>query len=212
MIAFVNSDTRLRRIRRETSGGTEDASLGTEIEVDWMIPPLFGYYPFDRRRGYQPFGDKDDDRRLYPDPFVGDLLYRQFRHNQVFASNQLSELLEGLWASRQIGGREHTGILYRQELRVEDNPWFGIRGGRSVTVLWVYLDFVEGWYERLRPEVQTVVSRLRGRSSIPHRFPWGDTFETGGMSPTQVNLLSNMAAWVVACEDNRNLFLEMFDS
>ncbi len=56
-----------------------------------------------------------------------------------------------------------------------------------------------------------MVRRLSGRSSIPHRFPHGDTFETGGMTASQINLLANMAGWVVANPAHRDIFLELFD-
>ncbi len=174
-----------------------------------MVPPLFGYHPHDRERGYRLFGSEEEDRKIYPDPNGKDLLFSQFRHNQVFEAERFPELVRGLWSSCR--DRRYPGTIIKQELKVLDNDWYGVRGGRTVTVVWVYLGLDKEWYRRLAPDVRAIVRRLSGLSSIPHRFPHGDTFETGGMMATQINLLANMAGWVVACEANRDLFLELFD-
>ena len=211
IIAFVNSDTGLRRRRHGILDPAGETLEGTGLEVDWMVPPLFGYHPHDRREGYRRFdGDESEDRRIYPDPNGKDLLFSQFRHNQVFEAKRFPDLLRGL--GRACRDAEKPGVVFRQELEVIENDWYGVRGGRTVTVVWVYLGMSKSWYRRLRPEVRTIVRRLSGLSSIPHRFPFGETFETGGMSATQINLLANLSGWIVSCKSNRDIFLDLYSA
>jgi len=87
------------------------------------------YHPHDQRQGYRIFGSEASDRELYPDPNGKDLLFSQFRHNQVFAAKRFPELIRELWKSHR--DRRRPGAIVRQELEVVDNSWYGVRGGRK---------------------------------------------------------------------------------
>jgi hypothetical protein len=78
--------------------------------------------------------------------------------------------------------------VFQQSLQVLPNPWFGIAGGNRVTVMWFYLNPTPTWTAQLVPEVRAV---------LPSSFPNYNTFTMLELTPQQVNLLTNFAAWTV---------------
>lgn len=188
LISFCNSSTPLGK----DSNGV--------IIVDGQVPPLFGYQPYDSKAGYVLYAGDDDPSS----PLFG--------HSQVFPSDQFQPLLEGLWAaSGGDASPNATPATFRQTLQVLENPWFGVYGlGRTVTVLWCYLNRVNAWYDLLAASVQQIL----GDPTDPHSynsFPHYSTADTN-LDATEVNLLANMTAWGVAADPNSAQFLAMYQS
>jgi hypothetical protein len=77
-----------------------------------------------------------------------------------------------------------------------DNPWFGVKGGKKVRVLWVYNGNFKKWYEQLTPGAQNVVSDI-------DNFPYYDTVTQTQLSKEQVNALASLTSWnvVEGCKD-----------
>jgi hypothetical protein len=168
MIAFTNTSTPLSLDRAGT------------IVVDDSIPPLFGYQPYVEGTGYVPYqGATDPNGPLY-------------RNNQVFPSEAFWDLLNNLWTASGSGTYQ-TSPMYAQPLITVTNPWFNVQAGRSVTVLWVYLERVHAWYQQLSPEVQNMLGPF---DHMLNSFPHYGTLDTE-LTATEINLLANFTAWVI---------------
>lgn len=200
VISCINSSTPLAAGRHGVVDENGDEVPGTRIVVASQIPPLFGYQPYDLRKGYRLYaGDSDPGFPLG-------------KHSQVFPSERFAELLKGLWkesGNESVPGSNRRPAVFRQDrLAVRQNAWFGTAHGRNVTVVWVYTNRVRDWYEALSPDVQQVLGDFDDPSSF-HRFPHYSTLDTD-LSPTEINLLASLAAWTVAGPDSRDLFLDLF--
>ena len=170
LIVFMNSVTSI----------SQDANK--VIIVDDMIPPLFGYQPYDASAGYV----------LYTKPLVNPINNAPFANNQVFPSNQFEVLLQGLWAASGSGTYLTSPIL-TQQLTTVENDWFGVAANRSVNVLWVYLENTVAWSNELSSAVSPIESELV--SSV--KFPHYNTFSKTELTPTEIQLLANLTAWTV---------------
>lgn len=120
--------------------------------VERQVPPLFGYRPFMHELGYRPYAGIDaptlasgthlTSELLAAIPEAPDAVAEGFRNNAVFAPEAFPELLEGLMRRSKAGG-DAPGVgpcAYLQRgVRVVDNAWHGVAGGRAVDVLWVML-------------------------------------------------------------------------
>jgi hypothetical protein len=199
LIAFINTSTPLTAGDRGVLDAQGNELPGTRVVVDSQIPPLFGYQPWQEGKGYH----------LY----AGDMAPEnpQMRHNQVFASTSFAELLRGLWQNSgnaaDPGSNRHAALC-RQQLEVQPNRWFGIRGGKSVGVLWVYNNRVRDWYDALSPDVRAILGDFDDPESYKG-FPHFRTVDTR-LDSTEVNLLSSLSAWVVAADQNASLFRDMY--
>lgn len=169
VIAFVNSVTRI----------AEDGN--NVIIVDDMIPPLFGYQPYDANAGY----------KLYTQPLVSPD-NAAFANNQIFASDQFEVLLQQLWAASGSGTYLNAPI-YTQSLITIKNDWFGVAGNSSVKVLWVYLENTVSWSNELSSAVSLIESELVSTVKFPHY----NTFSKTELTPTEIQLLANLTAWTV---------------
>ncbi|HEX6199247.1 MAG TPA: hypothetical protein VF150_03205, partial [Thermoanaerobaculia bacterium] len=118
-----------------------------------------------------------------------------------------AELLQGLWQASGSGTAQKPAV-FSQSLEVRENPWFGVTGGRTVTVLWVYTARVRDWYDALSPDVQAVLGSFDDPASF-HSFPHYPTFDTD-LTATEVNLLSSLTAWTVAGDENRAAFEALY--
>ena len=171
------------------------------IIVDDMLPPLFGYLPYQssddpRLNGYRP---------LSADPTS------LFRYNQVFESKAFLPLATQLWQAASSGG----SAIYRQpNLTVLKNSRFGIDGGQSTNVLWIYNNPVPAWSSQLSDYVRFAmdIDVLRFRN-----FPNYDTVVQLNLDARQVNLLAHLSSWNVASDQsvnkrpsNRSLVESMF--
>jgi hypothetical protein len=168
IIAFTNTSTPLSLDR-----------VGT-IVVDDSLPPLFGYQPYVEGTGYVLYqGAAHPNGPLY-------------RNNQVFPPEAFWDLLNNLWAASGSGTYQ-SSPLYAQPLITVANPWFNVQAGRSVTVLWVYLERVHTWYQQLSSEVQTFLGPF---DHMLNNFPHYSTLDTE-LTATEINLLANFTAWVI---------------
>ncbi|MDA8016527.1 MAG: hypothetical protein MPN21_03680 [Thermoanaerobaculia bacterium] len=209
VLAFVNSSEPLMTGARgvmvpDGSGGTTEAP-GTRIVVSAQIPPLFGYQPYDKDKGYVLYaGDEDPEKPVYA-------------HSHVFESSGFVEFLTGLWKAmgntvdpEDLGpgkpGVKQSTPRVRQTLRVVDNTWFHVHGTRAdgsqrqIEILWFYLDRVRDWYDQLQPEVQAILGDFDDPNSYSG-FPNYSTFKTH-LTATELNLMAHLTAWCVAGEPN----------
>jgi hypothetical protein len=168
LIAFANTNTPLSRDRAGT------------IVVDESLPPLFGYQPYVEGTGYVPYQGATHPHGLL------------YRHNQVFPPEAFWDLLHNLWAASGSGTYQ-SPPMYAQPLITVANPWFHVHAGRSVTVVWVYLERVQAWYHQLSPEVQHMLGPF---DHMRNNFPHYGTLDTE-LTATEINLLANFTAWVI---------------
>lgn len=189
VIAFVNSETPLAKGQKGAIDPKSGKEIpGTAIIVDGQLPPLFGYQPYDPKKGYVPFSAGAESSNIL------------MSKSQVFPAGDFPALLQGLW--RNSGSGKHaTPANFTQPLQTVQNDWFGV-SERKVTLLWVYTNAVGNWTSLLRPEVRTVVSATAD-------FPHYGTLNTN-LSATEVNLLASLTAWSVGDESNRQPFLDLF--
>jgi hypothetical protein len=195
VIAFVNSSSPLAAADLGVFEGSTELP-GTRVHIDGQIPPLFGYQPFQSGKGYVVY-PASGETQAFP----------QGRNSRVFEPARFADCLRGIWQASGSGA--NTGpAVFQQTLTVQANPWFGIAGGKTVTVLWVYLNRVKAWYDLLSPQVQAILGPFTNGMSFSN-FPNYPTFSTD-LNPTQVNLLASLTAWTVAGDPNKDLFLSLY--
>lgn len=165
VIAFLNVETLLRRD-------------GQNIVVDDCLPPLFGYQPYNAHHGYVVYEGASNPAQPV------------FQYNQVFQSSDFQPLLQDLW---NASGNGTAAPIVSQTLTTVDNRWFNVTGGRTVTLLWVYLAYASGWFDGISDDW---VRGLVDVEQVTYGFPNYSTFTTD-LSATQINLLSNLTAWSV---------------
>jgi hypothetical protein len=170
VIAFVNPVTPI-------SPGVDNF-----IIVDDMIPPLFGYQPYDKTVGY----------RLYTQPLLSED-NAGFANNQIFPSDQFEVLCQELWAASGGGTYLNSPIYMQADLTTVENDWFGVAGNSSVNVLWVYLENTVAWSKELSSAVSLIESELVSTVKFPHY----NTFTKTELTPTEIQLLANLTAWTV---------------
>jgi hypothetical protein len=186
VIAFLNASTAMAAGRFGVIDAAGHEVPGTRVIITPDIPPLFGYQPYNPKKGYILY--KGDPNPIFP----------QGQNSQVFASHLLAEVIRGLWEASGSGANA-TSAIYKQTLEVQDNPWFGVRRReRAVNVLWVYPNRAQSWFDELNPAVQTL-----------SYFPHYSTLETD-LTATQINLLANFTAWMVAAPESADQFLGMY--
>lgn len=207
-LALVNSSTPMVAAAKGVIDADGNEVPGTRVEIDSQIPPLFGYQGYDAEKGYVLYeGDEDPSG---PD----------FEHNKIFPSEAFPELIKGFWAAAGntgdpadlgvtgkdgIPGVDENPVIFKQELELQDNTWFRVRGGRKVTVVWYYLNRVKSWYDQLTPDVQEILGPFDDPKSF-HDFPHYVTFDLH-IPATQFNLLTQLTAW---CLGNSPEVKELF--
>lgn len=186
VISFINSSVPLAK-----------DSQGIVI-VDGDVPPLFGFQPYQSGVGYVPYEGADNP--------VSPL----FGHSQVFPSDKFQALLDGLWQASTGSSSPNTNpAVFKQTLEVLANSWFGVQGlGRTVNVLWCYMNRVNAWHDLLAPAVQQILGDPADPTSY-HSFPHYSTADTH-LGATEINLLANLTAWCVAGDPNKDLFLSVY--
>jgi hypothetical protein len=199
VIAFLNSSTAMAAAGFGMIDGSGSEVPGTRVVITEEIPPLFGYQPYNPWKGYVLYaGD--------PNP-----VFPQGKNSQVFDSSGLAEVIQGLWAASNGGtgtGPNRASAIYKQTLEVQENAWFGVKGGRTVNVLWVYPNRAQDWFQQLSPEVQALLAPFDDPKTGDY-FPHYSTLETD-LTATQINLLANFTAWMVAAPENARQFLGMY--
>jgi hypothetical protein len=171
------------------------------IVVDESIPPLFGYQPYESgqidqlNKGYV----------LYAGASGTD--YPMYANNQVFPSGEFQTFLQQLWTSSGSGSAA-TPAVYAQSLAVQPNTWFGIEGGKTVTVVWCYLNAVSAWRDQFKnnPAVAALIESVVSSMAFPHY----NTINTR-LSATEVNLLAALTGWcVVSADRSSHVFSRLF--
>jgi hypothetical protein len=197
IISFVNTEVPIRVGQFGVSDGQGGFIPNTQFIIDESIPPLFGYKPYEagglgEYKGYVPYTDATNDD------------YSAYSHNQVFPSNQFPALLQGLAAAAGASFTTNSAI-FTQSLTVMPNAWFGITSGKTVTVVWCYLNFAQSWADLFasNPDVMALVNAARTSSNFPHY----NTLDTS-LTATEVNLLSNLTCWAVT--NQATTFMELF--
>jgi hypothetical protein len=160
-----------------------------DVVLDDSVPPLFGYQPYDTLEGYQTYAGNSGYK------------YPVFQYNQVFSSSDFAALQQGLWSASQSGGP----AVFAQTLTTVANPWFGVPSGKKVTVLWVYLNYSSAWFEALNKDLHLTVDWEYSVNSFPNY----STFSTE-LTATQINLLSNLTAWVIQESSSASAFTSLF--
>jgi len=150
----------------------------------------------------------DHDPRHWPDggqidPAVAPLFGQpspRWSQNRVFPMAVYREVVSA-WQTAKRAGRP---LVASTRLTVEPNAWWGIEGGWEVNVCWVYNDRVPAWEAGLRDEVRRVLPSSAGATpdAALARFPHYRTVgENAGaltrLTPTQANLLADLAGWGV---------------
>jgi hypothetical protein len=199
IIAFVNSETAMVQGTYGISDGHGGWLPGTYIVIDDAIPPLFGYQPYEDGK----IDERDKGYVLYAGASGTD--FPQFAHSQVFDASYFPALLQGLWAASNGNAQP---AIFTQSLPVLPNGWFGIAGGRTVTVVWCHLNAVSAWTDLFQnnPPVATIIANAVTQDGFPHY----DTFDTQ-LSATGINLLSGLTAWcVVSADASSKTFSNLF--
>ncbi|HEX7239733.1 MAG TPA: hypothetical protein VF263_05680 [Longimicrobiaceae bacterium] len=159
--------------------------------MDDCLPPLFGYQPYVEGIGYVPYAGATNPSQPV------------FQYNQVFDSSDFSALLQGLWNASQNATAAST---FSQTLTTLENSWFNVAGGATVTVVWVYLNYANNWYNAISDGlVQDVVDW----EYEVHSFPNYNTLKTD-LTATQINLLSNFSSWMVQDPVNSAVFTALY--
>jgi hypothetical protein len=203
IIVFANSETPIKK------------EWGDHIQVDDMLPPLFGYEPFSK---FHPYRQYPPDSR---DPW---------KNLKVFKSEDFFTLTSNLYEAYQQG----KTVMYRQEYEIETPNFFGIDyGGQKVNILWVYNNRVDAWQKQISdPLVQEYLAE--GQGMFAHGplkdFPnYSTAFDDvviwnpftwklfGDLNPPQVNMLANLSHWNITTDDtgplgqpNSEVFKAMF--
>ena len=195
VISFVNSTQRLESVPEGVVLADGSTAPNTGVLISSQVPPLFGYQPYVKGEGYKLY---DGD----PTPE-----FPQGQNSQVFPSEAFADLLSGLWQTSGSGTNQKPAV-FTQKLAVQKNDWFGVPGGRTVMVVWVYTTRVREFYDALSPQVQTLMGDFDDPSSF-HSFPHYPTFDTD-LSPTEINLLASLGAWTVAADENKAVFEALY--
>jgi hypothetical protein len=200
LIAFVNTEVPMVLGEYGISDGKGGFVPDTNIVVDESIPPLFGYQPYESgqidqlNKGYV----------LYAGATGTD--YPMYANSQVFPSASFQTFLQQIWKNSGSGTNAGPAIS-AQPLAVQPNTWFGIKGNKTVTVVWCYLSMVTAWQNQFQnnPAVAALVVSAMSKMNFPHY----NTIDTS-LSATDVNLLSALTAWCVVTGDQNKVFSGLF--
>lgn len=130
-------------------------------------------------------------------------------NNQVFPTEEFADLVIALQAAKIA----EDPLIAVREHRVLDNAWWGIRGGRTVRVAWVYLDRVPRFEALLPSRTAAYIGLGNTISTGPFQeFPNYETiganlFSITRLNPGQVRLLTNLCSWMVL--DQRKVFEDL---
>lgn len=171
---------------------------GTQIEVDSSLPPLFGYQPFDDKKGYV----------LYSAGHVSPE-HQIFGNNQVFDSSEFAAFLSGLSAAAGGAVNPTQPAILSQSLTVQANTWFGVSTrSKPITIVWVYLNYASDWAAQFANNQQ--VQQLVASEVSTNGFPHYSTLSTQ-LSATQINLLAHFTSWsLVTADQSSGVFSSLF--
>ena len=100
-------------------------------------------------------------------------------------------------------------------LEVQPNDWWGLGGGGTAEICWVYLERVDEWDAQLQSEVASLIESGRAAAREEKTPYWGfpnyKTMFQGGkmqilaMSPGETNLLADFTSWVAQSSSRAGL-------
>lgn len=201
VISFVNTEQPLALGTYGISDGQGGYLPDTNYIVDEMIPPLFGYRPYES-------GEIDESYTgyvLYAATNYSD--YEMYKNNQIFDSRHFPTFLQGLAAAAGAGLNSNSPI-FTQSLEVLPNTTFGIKGGQTITVVWCYLNYSAAWGDLFAGnfDLQKLIQSEVARNNFPH-YKTPDTC----LSATQINLIAGLTSWsVVAADEANKTFTSLF--
>lgn len=123
--------------------------------------------------------DKDPDKRGFTDPNPNNLMLEQEKFNA---------LKTAVKQSIQAGGP----VFWKDAYTVQENGWFGIDGGWTCNILWIFNSRSTGWNDR--------VKALLKDEFVPD-FPFVKVFGQNpqsviNLTPVQANMLGNFGYWM----------------
>ena len=130
------------------------------------------------------------------------------RYNQVFESANYTTVVQALEARRDA----HQAQVYCTDRpwRVLPNHHYDVAGYDGVNICWFYNSPDSKWTSELAPDLQTMVKGQDPSDAGKgfDQFPWVATFFQDKrhiikLSAPQVNLLSNLAGWIVSNDDTQ---------
>ncbi|EDM80301.1 hypothetical protein PPSIR1_36662 [Plesiocystis pacifica SIR-1] len=123
------------------------------------------------------------------------------QNNTVFTHAAFKALVAALQAKRRAGGP----VVVRQRLEVQANDWWGIEGGWSCEIMWVYLARLPQWEAKLPEDTREAIDegdRAIFKKHLLRNFPHYKTIaeNTGTLvelTPAQIRALAAMSEWVI---------------
>lgn len=97
--------------------------------------------------------------------------------------------------------------MFKDRYPVRENARYGVEGGWTVEVLWVYNARVPAWEEQLPAEIGSMI----GQGDLEN-FPHYDTFSQNPLTVIDLNakqtlMLANLSCWNVI--HNKDVFVSM---
>ena len=130
-----------------------------------------------------------------------------YSKNHVFDTSQFTAFCVAMQTAIASG----NGGVVAMELKVVENSYWGIEGGRTVNVTWYLNSRVYNWEEMLPPFLKkdVVPAGPKDPTNLPSeksKFPTFPHYPTSKLqlNDVQSNLLANMMGWVVL--KNQDLF------
>ncbi|MGH8558976.1 MAG: hypothetical protein ACRESZ_16290, partial [Methylococcales bacterium] len=210
VISFVNTSTPMTAGSNGVLDQNGKEIPGTRIVVDSQVPPLFGYQEYVQGVGYKLYAGSTDPK------------YPEMHFNQVFESSMFADFLVQMWknsGNAKTPGSNQRPAICKQNLRVLENPWFGVkgRGGPGddnpvkINIVWYYNNASSDWVDLLNPAVKDLLGPPNETGSYKkfNNFPHYSTFSTH-LTKQEINLLSNFTAWAVADSSNSGVFTGLF--
>lgn len=116
-----------------------------------------------------------------------------FTINHVFPKNKYNALVNGLLGAK---AQDQT-VMFRDTYKVKKNSHFGIEGGWTADVLWIYNERVPAWEAQLPKKIRQFI----GSGSMGN-FPHFRTFFQNppaviDLSAKQVSMLAHLSCWNV---------------
>lgn len=105
-------------------------------------------------------------------------------------------------------------LVHEGEHRVLENSYFGIKGGKTVKIFWIYNDRSKNWENEIKGDFGEKIRGRIGSSGGLRNFPnfktFGENFlKVIDMKTEQATLLSNYTTWVV--KHNEEKIKRFFD-
>ncbi|MET4694853.1 hypothetical protein [Endozoicomonas lisbonensis] len=182
IIAFVNTGIPLKQ------------GVSGVIGMEKVIPSYFGVIP-DESAEMADYSEFKEDSSLNEKDCT-----TLSSRNQVFDSSHFRELANALWQAKTDG----TPIVYLQKkLTILNNSCYGIRGGSTVDIFWVYNDLPKNWFNHLQPALK---EKITGNKDFD-LFPIYD-FTKLYLSAPVANMMSALAKWTI--ENSSHQWGELF--